>query len=258
MQNIQELEELKTLGLSEPLIIFLVVFFYIIAIIIHVSFWAFILKVIINSIRRSASHRYFKSNVVTQTSNDLKLDSNLPKNNIYIDVPKSKLEMFNTDNIDSLKDYFYDIFVNFENSYNSLDYTMMKLLSTKQLFNNYYTGITLDLKVGQKRIIDKIEKSKVIIYELDSTIAKQTVSAMIEISYINYVIDRKGYIISGDRYNPVTEKFEVTFRKDFENRDITKCPNCGADVEGKKCEYCRVNIKSTEFRISSIKKIIEK
>ena len=33
--------------------------------------------------------------------------------------------------------------------------------------------------MGQKKIINNIERKRVIIYELDSTIAKQTLSAMI-------------------------------------------------------------------------------
>ena len=60
------------------------------------------------------------------------------------------------------------------------------------------------------------ERKKVIIYELDSTIAKQTASIMVEISYITYTIDKNGFVISGNRDIPVTERFEVEFRKEFE------------------------------------------
>ncbi len=221
-------------------------------------FYGFIIKIIVNSIRRASSRKYFKNNVVTHNDYDKYINSNTKgKNNVYVDVSKDKLEMFNTDDINTLKNYFYDIFVKFETAYNNLDYNLMKMLSTKQLFQNYYTGITLDLQVGKKRIINDIKKKKVIIYELDSTIAKQTVSAMIEISYYNYIIDRNGYIVSGSRDNPMTEKFEVTFRKDFNRDDISKCPNCGANITGNKCEYCRTTIKNEEFKISNIKRIIE-
>lgn len=80
---------------------------------------------------------------------------------------------------------------------------------------------------------------------------------MIEVSYLNYVIDRNGYVISGSREKTMTEKFEVTFRKDFERDDVTKCSNCGANIIGNKCDYCRTTIKNVEFKISSIKKIID-
>lgn len=219
-------------------------------------FYFFIIRIIVNSIRRVSSRKYFKNNVVTHSDENIN-NNTKDKNNVYFDVSKSKLEMFKTDDIDALKDYFYDIFIKFETAYNNLDYNLMRMLSTKQLFQNYYTGITLDLQVGKKRIINDIKKKNVIIYELDSTIAKQTVSAMIEISYYNYIIDRKGNIVSGSRDNPTIEKFEVTFRKDFNKDDISKCPNCGANITGNKCEYCRTIIKNEVFKISNIKRIIE-
>ena len=47
------------------------------------------------------------------------------------------------------------------------------------------------------------------------------------------------------------------FRKDFEREDIIKCPNCGAEIIGNKCNFCRSVVKNIEFKISSIRKIIE-
>ena len=243
---------LKELGLFNSTSIILVV----IGVMGELLFYYFIVKLIVNTFRRGKNHAFFKNNVVRNAPETEKIESH-NNNRVYNDVSKQKLEMFNTDNLDSLKDYVYDIFLRFENAYNNLDYNEMKILSTKQLFQNYYTGITLDLKVGQKKIINSIERKNVIIYELDSTIAKQTLSAMIEISYLTYTINSKGYIISGSRDNVVTERFEVTYRKDFEKTDITKCPNCGATIIGNKCDFCRTTIKNVDFKISSIKRIID-
>ena len=33
-------------------------------------------------------------------------------------------------------------------------------------------------------------------------------------------------------------------------------PNCGAQIVGNKCEYCRTTLKDVEFKISNLKKII--
>lgn len=222
--------------------------------IITILMFIFIIKIIITSIRRGMNCKYFRNNVVNTGAYNG--DTTLVKNR-YVDVKKDKLAMFNTDDINSLKKYFYDMFEKFEKSYNNLDYNIMKSLSTKQLYNNYYTGIKLDLNAGKKRIIEDIKKEKVVIYELDSTTIKQTASLYIEVSYINYIIDRSGKVISGSREDPMKEKFEVTFRKDFEKNDVTKCPNCGANVGGNICEYCRTPLNVSEFRISNIKRIID-
>ena len=58
--------------------------------------------------------------------------------------------MFNTDNINSLKDYFFDIFLKLESVHNNLDYNMMTMLSAKKMFQNYYNGISLNLKGRSK------------------------------------------------------------------------------------------------------------
>ena len=121
-------------------------------IIFPIVFFLFIIKIIFSSTKRTSIHKYFKSNVVKANNSDLTKS----KYREYVDVSNAKLAKFNTDDLESLKDYIYDIFYKFEVAYNNLDYNVMKMLSTKQLYQNYYTGITLDLKVGKKRIIDSI------------------------------------------------------------------------------------------------------
>lgn len=229
---------------------------YVIEIIINIAVWIFIFKLIRNAIKRIANRNYFKNNIIMNKKEEPNSGEDSKYYRIYEDVSKDDLAKFNTEDINALKDYFYNMFLEFENAYNNLDYNMMKILSTKQMYQNYYTGISLDLKVGKKRIISDIKKKKVNIFELDSTIAKQIASVMIEISYINYTIDKNGYVVSGSR-DRVTEKFEVMFRKDFERKEIIKCPSCGAEVVGNKCDFCRTTIKNVEFKISSIKKIVD-
>ncbi len=232
--------------------VFLSFIFFIVFDTVPLLFWVFIGRAIANTIRRINSRKYFKNNIV-----DYRASDNTKEKKVYRDVSKNKLAIFNTEDIDPLKDFFYDLFVKFEEAYNNLDYNMMKMISTKQLFYQYYTGISLDLKVGRKRIINDIQRKKVTLYEVDSTSYKQTASLMIEVSYINYVLDHNGHLISGDREKPMTEKFEVTFRKDFEKENVVKCPNCGANVVGNRCEFCRSIIKNVDFKISSIKRIVE-
>ena len=230
-----------------------------------------ILKFIIDKVRKKANNNYFKSNIIN--GNDINLNTDfsdikmkdltafknqttqLYKEN-YKDVSKDKLELFNVTDIDTLKDYFYKIFYDFERAYNNLDYQTMKALSTNQLFENYYTGITLDLKAGNKRIIDNIKRKNMTIYELDSTIAKQVVSTYIEISYWNYKIDKNGNVISGVK-DPIVEKFIVHFRKDIRLNVNNNCPNCGAPINGITCPYCETIVSNrNDFKISSIKRII--
>ena len=111
--------------------VFLTIFIVIVRII-PVLFWVLVIRSIFNCIRRSASRKYFKSNVVSSNQNfDKYLNTNTKeKNNVYKDVSKEQLEIFNTTDINTLKDYFYDIFVKFEIAYENDKYeaTFSKIL----------------------------------------------------------------------------------------------------------------------------------
>jgi len=204
---------------------------------------------IISIIRKNKSNKAFKVNVVNNKA---------PVKETYHDISNSKLEEFDIHDINQLKDYIYEIFYNFEKAYNNLDYNAMYNNSTDKLYHNYHTNIMLNLKFAQKKIIDDIERKKVIIYDVLSTTRKQVISSVIQIKYVCYMQNHNGEIISGS-INPTTESFEVTFVKDYGSNKNTKCPNCGATVElnNSICEYCGTNVRSTDFKIDSIKKIID-
>lgn len=248
---------METVDVATKAILMLVL--YAVEVWFNIWIWWLIIKAIGKAIKKATTNKFFHNNVVVTNPDLSKKYSDLAtlKKGEYIDISKEQLAEFNTEDLETFKNYFYKLFISFENAYNNLDYNMMKTLSTKQLYQNYYTGITLDLEAGNKRIIDNIQKKKVIIYETFTSTAKQVVSAMIEISYTTYMINKNGQIIKGSRDNKITEKFEVTFRKDFEKNEIEKCPNCGANIVGNKCEFCRTNVKNVEFKLSNIKRIIE-
>ena len=209
--------------------------------------------VVKDSIKRSQTRSYFKSNIIYIKETK---SINTKNPTVHVDVSKNNLARFNTDDLAALKNYFYDIFHRFEVAYNNLDYATMKALSTKQVYQNYYTGISLDLKAGRKKIIDNIVREKVVLFELDSTSMKQTASLYVEISYFNYVVDKHGYVVKGNKHYAKKDKFVVNFRKDFNNKELHNCPNCGARLNDGKCSYCKSVLLEEEFKISAIKKIV--
>ena len=212
-----------------------------------VMFWAifiFAIIKIVRAVKMQQNMNYFANNVI----------NNLQESK-YKDVSKDRLEYFHIDDIGSFKNSLYEIFEEFEKAYNSLDYNTMKQISTSQLYENYYTGMSLNITDGKKKVIDDIVRKQVVVFAIDSTTVKQIVQTLITISYISYTIDKKGYIISGSKDEKITETFEVTFKKEYTKENFQTCPNCGATVSGKKCDYCRTTIKDNEFKISSIKKV---
>lgn len=232
----------------EALFIVMFPIVYIIQILFYILIFYIIFKTISSSVRRNKNKTYFKNNIINYEEEKEKVK--------YTDISLEELSTFQTSDLNSFKDYFYNLFYDFEMAYNNLDYNTMKLLSTKQLFQNYHTGLTLDSKQGNKRIIKDITREKVIVFETISTTIKQAVSTVITISYITYVENSDGRIISGDKNFKITESFEVIFRKNFSDDTPTNCPNCGAPISSEKCEFCNTIINNVDFKIASIKKVI--
>lgn len=229
---------------------------YVISIILFIFVWVTIIKIVFRIIKQTINMVFFKKSVIKNMDKFFKSSKDVNANG-FKDVSKNKLAIFDTDDINKLKDYFYEMFLNFENAYNTLDFNTMHDLLTNQLYNNYYTGLSINMRYGEKKIVENIKKKSMLIYDIDSTSYKQVVCTIIEISYISYTTNKNGQIIKGSKEKPITEKFEVIFRKDFQKESITKCPNCGATVINNICEYCRTPLKTEKFKIHSIRKIID-
>lgn len=208
-------------------------------------YWPVFLPIlIIYLIKRQKNRNLFKSMVV-KTKRD------------YTDIDSSKLEGFDTNDIDKLKIYLFDIFYRFETAYNSIDYNTMYNLSTEYLYDMYHTSVTINQKFNEKKIIEQIELEKMIIYDAQTFQNQQIIYTLIEISYINYTQNSNGKIISGNPTKKIKESFEVSFVKQIKNNNKYKCPNCGASVNGLICDYCKSKLDNTgDYRIDSIKKIV--
>lgn len=229
---------------------------YIISILLFIFVWVTIIRIVFRIIKQTINIAFFKKSVIKNTDDFFKPNKEVTFKD-FKDVDKDKLAIFDTDDINKLKDYFYEMFLNFENAYNTLDFNKMHDLLTNQLYQNYYTGLSLNMKYGEKKIVENVKKKNMLIYDIDSTSYKQVVCTIIEISYISYTTNKNGQIIKGSKEHPITEKFEVIFRKDFQKNPIKKCPNCGATVINNICEYCRTTLKNEKFKIHSIRKIID-
>ena len=205
---------------------------------------------IISQLRKNKSNQAFKNNVI-KTSKDKEGLSKITQ-----DVDKSKLEPLDIDDINKLKNYLYQIYFDFEKAYNDLDYNTMLNTSTPKLYNAYHTNIMLNLKCGQKKIIENTKLIKCIVYDILCTNRKQVISTIIEVENVSYMQDYNGKVVSGS-VNPIKEKFEVIFIKNYAADTSVTCPNCQASVSGNKCEYCGTEVRNSEFRIDSIKKIVD-
>lgn len=123
------------------------------------------------------------------------------------------------------------------------DFDKIKKLCTKNMAKSYIDEINLLKKHNRKLVIKdvKVEESKIINAFTDCN--RVMISVVSKVKLIQYSKDlTTNEIISGNEKEKQTQVFKLIFVKDFiEGHNITKCPNCGAQVkDGTKgsCDYC--------------------
>ena len=207
--------------------------------------------------KKNKNKKYFKSTVINKD----RYQNNGFFNNIqdtYVDINDYKLEWFDTNDIDVLKRHFSSLFIDFERALNNLDYNTLYNICTPSLYELYHSDLTVNLKLGNKKIIDNISIEKMVIYNTTKNDEEQKVYIMLEMKSNSYTMNSSGKITSGSPMLPVKEEFIAVFVKKLKkaNEGQLRCPNCGATVTSTKCEYCNTEFKQYEFKIDTIRKLV--
>ncbi len=210
---------------------------------------------IIYLIKKNKNKKYFKSTVLNRNQSNIYF-SNIQ--DTYIDISDYKLEWFDTNDLDVLKSYFGNMFLDFERAYNNVDYNALYNLCSPSLYDIYKNDLNVNLRLGDKKIIDNVSIEKLVIYNTTKNDDEQKVYVMLELKSNNYVMNTSGKVISGNPVKPQSEEFIVTYVKSLKKKDekSSRCPNCGATVTSTKCSYCNTEFKQNEFRIDTIRKLV--
>lgn len=70
----------------------------------------------------------------------------------------------------------------------------------------------------------------------------------------DYIIDSDKKIIKGSKTKVYFNDYELEFI--IKRKDVKNCPNCGAEINGTKCNYCKSIITNNEQNLSLSKKKI--
>lgn len=81
------------------------------------------------------------------------------------------------------------------------------------------------------------------------------VSSKLNSGIRNYINETQRRDAENSRQNDMEIKIKQEKAK---NTSYVECPNCGAEIIGNKCNFCRSTVKNIDFKISSIKRIIDK
>ena len=137
------------------------------------------------------------------------------------------------------------------------NYDKLKELCTDELYNSYKSDLeVLKLKNG-KNIMNSFT---LLNYRIDS-IKEENDNIIIKmrakVIFYDYVINiNNNQVIRGNKNNKVINDYELEYIvHTSRNSDIPeKCPQCGAELHSRDCEYCHSHIETNNREIVLSKK----
>ena len=159
-------------------------------------------------------------------------------------------------NINDLKYELYGKFIDIQNAWMEFDYDKLRELCTDELYNSYKAQLkTLKAKNG-KNIMSAFFLQESTITDVKEQNGQIIVETYMRILFYDYVIDTTtNEVVRGRDDVMVKNNYLMTFVKNKDDVDTSKCPNCGATLDKKHsatCSYCKTDVvfPSNEFILS--------
>lgn len=158
--------------------------------------------------------------------------------------------------INDLKHELYGKFIDIQNAWMEFNYDKLRELCTDELYNSYKTQLkTLKAKNG-KNIMSAFLLQDSHITDVKEQNGQIIVETYMSILFYDYVIDTTTNEVIRGRDDIMTKNnYLMTFIKNKNVVDTSKCPNCGAPLNKKHsatCSYCKSDVvfPSNEFILS--------
>ncbi len=136
-----------------------------------------------------------------------------------------------------LRSRFND-FVEVQNAWMNIDYDALQKKLTDELFNQYQMQLQpLEMK-GQKNIMDDFNYIDSMVTDVNNENDQITVTLELLTSFHDYLVDKDGNVIRGNKFRMNTMHYEMKFVCNLTKQDNSFCPNCGGKLENTSSQYC--------------------
>ena len=148
-----------------------------------------------------------------------------------------------TINKDEMKQKAFEIYKNIQTAWMNFEEETIKNNTTDELYNMYSNQLKMLQMKKQKNIMDEITFEDAKIYDIKKEKDVINLKVFLTVTCYDYVVKEEDkVVVRGRKDKKVRISYSLTFIKSAINKDIEKCPNCGAEVDIKSsaiCPYCR-------------------
>lgn len=165
-----------------------------------------------------------------------------------------KLKELGMEDMDSLKQEFYQKYVDIQNAWMNIDYEKLSPLLTNSLYNMYKSQLKILEMKNQRNIMSDFEYIDCKLLKLSQINNKLQMEIYLNVKMYDYVVDQNNNVIKGNKNKKINIGYRIRFEKNIDN-NLAVCPNCGAPITNyasNKCEHCNSIIvkESTEWIMS--------
>ncbi len=170
---------------------------------------------------------------------------------------KEALNKYNINYADLINELSND-YVDIQKAWMNFDYESLKSLLTDELYNTYVNQLeTLKIK-NEKNIMENIKVKETNLLYVKEENDYIVVTASLKVEQTDYIVNNNGEVTRGSKLDLNEVEYTITFVKPLSIKD-TKCPNCGANLNGVtsgKCPSCRTTIILNQNKFVMSKKTI--
>lgn len=147
----------------------------------------------------------------------------------------------------------YGIFVKVQEAWMNFDYDALGNLCGDELFNSYKRDLeVLKLKNGQN-VMNDFSLLSASIRNIEEKDGQIVIDMYLRSSFYDYVIDtRNKSVIRGTKSKKIINAYDLNFAVHQDIKDT--CPNCGAKLTSRECEFCHTVVPNENSSFVLIKK----
>ena len=170
-------------------------------------------------------------------------------------LDESLVEKYHLDS-ETIKNQFYQIFIDVQNAWMNFDYDSLKKLCSDELYNSYKSDLEVLQGNHGRNIMKDFHLVSLKFVSIDERNNILSVHVILNVSFYDYVIDdNTGKVIRGDTQHLYNNQYLLEYIKNIENISDIKCPNCGGNIINHICDSCHSTIDNgySEFVLNEKK-----
>ena len=145
---------------------------------------------------------------------------------------------------EKLTDEFYNIFVSVHNALMDFDYKKLEDTCSNELYASYVVDLDNLKESNSKHIVSDFSCISSVIRNIEITDNRLIIDGYLYVEMKDYIVDKNGKVIDGSSEGKINNEYDLEYIIDILKDSDNICPNCGAKMNSRECEFCHTVVSN--------------